>query len=267
MDQATFDAYVSANPPGTMSNNVAWGGKQPGVPASAQPAAQPNDYWSNFFMGGPSPVQMPQYDTTNQDQSRLEQQRVIQALQAQAAGDPNSQAQQQLRSAYGLAESQQSSLGSTMRGQSAGAAMRSIGQGQQDIARGLPGDQQMLQLQEQQAAQSMLAQMLQQQQQDIAQAQGMAGNTLGNRALEDQMKGFYLNGMLGQDVGASDRAAEIARARLGFNDQMRGLYTQLANNGVNGFTTGLSTWAGMGGGGGGGGGGGLTANDGSKDHA
>ena len=228
-----------------------------------------DSYWYNYFRRGlnssPAPVG---YNTTNQDQARLEQQRVIQALQAQAAGDPNSQAQQQLRNAYGQAQAQQSSLGSTMRGQSAGAALRGIQQGQQDIARGLPGDQQMLQLQEQQAAQSMLAQMLQQQQQqDIAQAQGMAGNTLGNRALEDQMKGFYLNGMLGQDVGASDRAAEIARARLGFNDQMRGLYTQLANNGVNGFTTGLSTWAGMGGGGGGGGGGGLTANDGSKDHA
>ena len=247
MDQATFDAYVSANPPGTMSNNVAWGGKQPGVPASAQPAAQPNDYWSNFFMGGPSPVQMPQYDTTNQDQSRLEQQRVIQALQAQAAGDPNSQAQQQLRSAYGLAESQQSSLGSTMRGQSAGAAMRSIGQGQQDIARGLPGDQQMLQLQEQQAAQSMLAQMLQQQQQqDIAQAHGMAGAQNDASALQNAMNQFYATAGSNYDISRGQIGAERNRAGLGFDLEGAGLTNallqQLSQSGAGALGT-ISNWS------------------------
>lgn len=248
------------------------GGSQPVslgmTEGNAGPPPGSNSYWYSYFRNalGQPPAQV-SYNTANSDQDRLEQQRVIQMLQAQAAGDPNSQAQQQLRNAYAGAQSQQSSIGSTMRGQSAGAAMRSIGRGQQDIARSLPGDQQMLQLQEQQAAQAMLAQLLQQQhQQDIGQANAMAGNALGNRGIGDQSQGFYLNGMLGQDIGASDRASEIARARLGFNDQMRGLYTQLANNGVNAFSTGLSTWAGMPSNSSGGGGG-LTANDGSKDHA
>lgn len=197
-------------------------GQRPGV--SSQ-----NPYWYDYFNSQYSrPYQATDFQTANQDQARAEQQRVIQALQAQAAGDPNSQAQQQLGQAYQGAQSQQSSLGSTMRGQSAGAAMRGIQAGQQGIQRSLPGDQQMLMLQEQQAAQAMLAQLLAQQQgQDISQAQGMANTALGSQGIYDQMRDFYLNGMFNADVGATERGNSIARAQLGFDDGTRDLNTQL----------------------------------------
>jgi len=217
MDQATFDAYVSANPPGQQVNNVFWGG---GVPSGNTPnPSQPQpDYWSQFFLNGPASVQMPQFQTANQDQARTEQQRVIQALQAQAAGDPNSLAQQQLANAYQGAQSQQSSLGSTMRGQSAGAAMRGIQAGQQNIQRNLPGDQQMLMLQEQQAAQSMLAQLLAQQQgQDITQAQGMANTQLQGQQLEDAIRQFYASQGLGHDIEQAQIASERNAGKLGFD--------------------------------------------------
>ena len=191
-------------------------------------------YWYNFFQSQyDRPYQATSFQTTNQDQARLEQQRVIQALQAQAAGDPNSQAQKQLAQAYQGAQAQQSSLGSTMRGQSAGAAMRGIQAGQQDIQRSLPGDQQMLMLQEQQAAQAMLAQLLAQQQgQDITQATGMANTAMGSQSIYDQMRDFYLNGMFNSDVGATERGNAIARAQLGFDEGTRDLNNQLLQQGA-----------------------------------
>ena len=139
-------------------------------------AANKNPYWDQYFkdqFGANLPSYS--YASGNQDQARAQQMQVIQDLQRQAAGDPNSLAQQQLSQGYGAAQAQQSSLGSTMRGQSAGAAARSTMAGQQGIQRGYAGDQQMLQAQEQQAAQAMLAQLLAQQQgQDITQATDMA---------------------------------------------------------------------------------------------
>ena len=165
-------------------------------------------------------------------------------MQRLAAGDPNSAAQQQLRQGYGAAQSQQASLGSTMRGQSAGAAMRGVQAGQQGIQRGYAGDSQMLQLQEQQAAQQMLAQMLAQQQgQDIAQAQGMAQGQLGAQSMDDALRQFYLSGMLNSDLLATEQQNQIARAGLGFQDQMNALTQQLVNNGVNAFGTGVTTAA------------------------
>lgn len=222
-------------------------GARPGV-------ASQNPFWYDYFQRqAAQPYAATPFQTGNQDQARLEQQRVIQALQAQAAGDPNSQAQQQLRDSYGLAQSQQSSLGSTMRGQSAGAAQRGIQQGQQQIQRGLPGDQQMLMLQEQQAAQSMLAQLLaQQQQQDIAQAQGAANTALGSQGIYDQLRDFYLSGMLGADTAATERGNAIGRAQLGFDEGTANLNTQLMQGGANAFGTGLATasqWGGSGQGG------------------
>ena len=206
-----------------------------------------DSYWYNYFRRGlnssPAPISNTApaaasaspapvgYNTTNQDQARLEQQRVIQALQAQAAGDPSSQAQQQLRNAYGQAQAQQSSLGSTMRGQSAGAALRGIQQGQQDIARGLPGDQQMLQLQEQQAAQSMLAQMLQQQQQqDIAQAQGTAQGSLQGQGILSDYYRQLMGGAL--ETGANKQQVTLGRglAEAGFNLDANKINQQFYND-------------------------------------
>lgn len=200
--------------------------------------------WSQFLLRGPAAVSPVQFQTGNQDQARLEQQRVMQMLQAQAAGDPNSQAQQQLANAYGAAQSQQSSLGSTMRGQSAGAAQRGIQQGQQQIQRGLPGDQQMLMLQEQQAAQSMLAQLLaQQQQQDIAQAQGMANTGLSAQQLDEALRQFYAQQGLGFDIEQGQIGAERNAGKLGFDLQGKDITNRFINQGIQAGGTALATGA------------------------
>ena len=252
MDDATFDAYVSANPPGANINGVNWGGAAPwkaipGMPATQNPAKTPEaNYWSNFYQNGPNAVTMPQFQTGNQDQARLQQQQVIQDLQRQAAGDPNSLAQQQLQQGYGAAQAQQSSLGSTMRGQSAGAAMRGVQAGQQGIQRGYAGDQQMLQQQEQQAAQAMLAQLLAQQQgQDITQATGMANGQLQGNALEEAMNQFYAGQGSKFDVNRGDIGGGYNSAQMGFNLDRSKITNDLFNRGVQAGATGLSTWAQM----------------------
>lgn len=227
------------HPPGTTGSN-------PLGPIGPQ---YESSYWDNYFKDqfNGTPVQGAQFNTANSDQDRLEQQRVIQMLQAQAAGDPNSQAQQQLRNAYAGAQSQQSSLGSTMRGQSAGAAMRSIGRGQQDIARSLPGDQQMLQLQEQQAAQAMLAQLLQQQhQQDIGQAHSMAQGSLQGQGVVDNYYRQLMGGAI--DSGAAGQQVALGRglANQGFdlesNNINQGFYRDLINAAATGTASAGSAW-------------------------
>jgi hypothetical protein len=187
---------------------------------------------------------MPQFQTGNQDQARLEQDRVIQDLQRAARGDPNSLAQQQLSQGYQNAQSQQSSLGSTMRGQSAGAAMRGIQQGQQGIQRGLAGDQQMLQLQEQQAAQQMLAQLLAQQQgQDITQATGMAQGVNQGNAMNEEMAQFYAQSGLDAGLNRENRDRDARLAALGINQQYTDLAQSNATNLMNAGAGLMSTFA------------------------
>lgn len=250
MDQATFDAYVASNPPGTATNGI-YGPPQIGINSQRDPFSgggtdiygqQQSDraaadagarWWEQFYSNGPASVQMPQFQTANQDQARAQQQQVIQDLQRQAMGDPNSRAQQQLRQGYGAAQAQQASLGSTMRGQSAGAAMRGVQAGQQGIQRGLAGDQQMLQLQEQQAAQQMLAQLLAQQQgQDISQAQGTANAALGGNEMNQAIQQFYsqqgLNAGLNREQTNWDRIV----AQYGFDLESQNIAKSLIDQGV-----------------------------------
>lgn len=240
MDQATFDAYVVSNPPGQANAQGLFGTSRPWGPRQVNPVGPTQDarapaeagaaYWTDFFNRGPSSVNMPQFQTVNQEQARNEQQRVIQELQRQAAGDLNSLAQQQLRAGYGQAQAQQSSLGSTMRGQSAGAAMRGVQAGQQGIQRGFAGDQQMLKLQEQQAAQTMLAQLLSQQQsQDIAQATGMAHGVNQGNALDESMRQFYAAQGLQGAIGLEQRNREGRLAQLGVNQTYANLAQQSAD--------------------------------------
>lgn len=148
--------------------------------------------------------------------ARWYQNQVIQALQRQAAGDPNSQAQQQLRQSLANAQAQQASLGSTMRGQSAGAAMRSIRAGQQGIQRTGAGEAQMLQLQEQEAARQMLAQLLAQQQGfDIQGAQAGANYKLGDTSLANAGMLAGLGGAVGQGIWQSQQGLQNAGLTLG----------------------------------------------------
>ncbi len=250
MDQATFDAYVASNPPGTATNGI-YGPPQSGLNSQRDPFStggsdiygqQQSDraaadagarWWEQFYSNGPASVQMPQYQTSNQDQARAQQQQVIQDLQRQAMGDPNSRAQQQLQQGYGQAQAQQASLGSTMRGQSAGASMRGIQAGQQGIQRGLAGDQQMLQLQEQQAAQQMLAQLLAQQQgQDISQAQGTASTTLGGNEMNQAMQQFYSQQGLNAGLNREQTDWERVLAQYGFDLENQNIAKSLIDKGI-----------------------------------
>jgi hypothetical protein len=105
----------------------------------------------------------------------------------------------------------------------------------------------MLQLQEQQAAQAMLAQMLAQQQgQDITQAQGMAQGTLGSQGMDDAMRQFYLGGGVGQDLASTQRDNDAARAAMGYQDQQSALTNQLFNAGVGAGAGALGTIGTMG---------------------
>lgn len=280
MDQATFDAYVASNPPGNSTNGIygppqiginstnGRGAYQPPLPTGAAHGSanvDPNSLggmgtspWTGFFEGqmNAGALNIPGYQIANQDQSRRYQQQVIQDLQRQAMGDPNSRAQQQLQQGYGAAQAQQASLGSTMRGQSAGAAMRGVQAGQQGIQRGLAGDQQMLQLQEQQAAQQMLAQLLAQQQgQDITQAQGMAQGVLGAQGLNDAMQQFYTSGYIDQLLGNYQWQADKGRAELGFDLEAQNLRDQNFRNATQAAAAGAGTLASMNWGGGNDGGG------------
>lgn len=157
-------------------------------------------------------------DRGSLDDPRRYQSQVIQALQQQAAGDMNSQAQQQLRDSFQRARAQQASLGSTMRGQSAGAAMRSIQAGQQGISRGQAGEEQMLKLQEQEAARAMLAQLLAQQQGlDIRQAGIGSDYRLGDTSLSDRGLLSSLGGDINKLISGKQYSNEVVGAMIGQN--------------------------------------------------
>ena len=242
---------------GRAARDRAAAGMAPDTLGKAERAAAAGAYnnpWSKFYssqLSQFSPHNNP-FNTTNQDQARLEQERVIQDLQRQALGDPNSRSQQQLGQSYGQARAQQSSLGSTMRGQSAGAAMRGIQQGQQGIQRGFAGDQQMLMQQEQQAAQALLAQMLQQQQgQDIGQAGAMAGSQLQDEALNQAMQQFYTQGVIQQGLGDYQYGSDLARTRLGLDLDAQNLQSEQNKQAMQAGGTALSTLMQQGGSGGG----------------
>lgn len=253
MDQATFDAYVVSNPPGTPSGPMGLYGTaalQPGAASASaiSPLYDQGRYkeWSDLARAGPTTNFTNQYQTDNQEQARLQQEQVIQDLQRAARGDPNSQAQQQLQQGYRGAQQQQASLGSTMRGQSAGAAMRGVQAGQQGIQRGLAGDQQMLQVQEQQAAQAMLAQLLAQQYgQDINQAQGSAQGALNAEQLNDQMVQFYASAGMQGDTNQLQSMQDFNRARYGFDTDAKGIQDESTRRLISGGATALTTGAGM----------------------
>lgn len=205
------------------------GGGKPVSLSTTNPNAAGDAYWSNYFASNVGATRPPVgLDLANQDQSRGWQQQLMQGLQRQAAGDLNSNAQQALRQGYTDARAGQSALGSATRGAGGAAGLRQGMMGAGNVQRGFAGDQQMLKLQEQQAAQAMLAQMLaQQRSQDSAQAQAMAANSLGNQNLNNAMTQFYLNGGISNDAGAAQIAAERARASLGFDLEGRALQQQL----------------------------------------
>lgn len=164
---------------------------------------------------------LPQYNSQYQDQSRAAQDALIQQLHAAAQGSMDTAAQQQLRQNVHTAQGQVAGAAAA-RGNfgGAGAGMRYARQAQGQI--GAQGDMaaQVLKLQEQQAAQALLAQMYQQQQgQDVTQANDLAQTALRSQGLMDQ---YYQGlGSLAQQgaVGQQQFNIDSALAQLGLNAQ------------------------------------------------
>lgn len=186
--------------------------------------------WTDFAQAqsfGASNLNLPGMQLGNQDQARQEQARVVQALQAQAAGSRDTLGQQQLQQGFNQASAQQRSLGSSIRGAGGGAGLRAGAMGAADTQRGFAGQSEMLRLQEQQAAQAMLAQLLAQQHaQDVGLAGSMASGSLANQQLNQDMERFY--GQLGNQsmLGDYQRAADYQRAKLGYDLESRDLATR-----------------------------------------
>lgn len=177
-------------------------------------------YRKNMFGGGALPL--PGMQLGNQNQAATEQARVLQALQAQAAGSRDTLGQQQLQRGYNQAAAQQRSLGSSIRGTGGGAGLRAGVMGAADTQRGLAGQSEMLKLQEQQAAQAMLAQLLAQQHaQDVGLAGALASGGLANQQLNQDMERFYGSGAVGADIYNYQRAFDLARAQAGYDLEAR----------------------------------------------
>lgn len=219
----------------------------PTTSLSTVPQASPqSQYWSHFFaQGAQAPTRAAiGFDTTNADQSRRWQDQLMQDLHRQAAGDPNSRAQQSLTQGYTDARQGQSALGAAARGTGGGAGLRAGALGAGSVQRGYAGDQRMLMTQEQQSAQTLLAQQLAQQRgQDAGQAQSMAANSLGNSTLNNAMSQFYTNGGIQGDVASQQLQADRARAQLGFDLEGKDIQSQLYNRFAGAAATGGATAA------------------------
>lgn len=173
---------------------------------------------------GGSNLNLPGMQLGNQNQARQEQARVIQALQAQAAGSRDTLGQQQLQQGFNQASAQQRSLGSSIRGAGGGAGLRAGAMGAADTQRGFAGQSEMLRLQEQQAAQAMLAQLLAQQHaQDVGLAGSMASGSLANQQLNQDMERFYSGEAMKDLAGRYQRGADFEAAMLGQNLEARNL--------------------------------------------
>jgi len=172
------------------------------------------NYWSNYFQNqGLAP--MPGYDTTAADAARQQQMQVMQQLQGLAAGDRNSQAQQELRASYGQAGQAQSALASSQRGVNAGAQAQQAQEGQGQVQTGLAGQQALLQQQQQLAAQQMLAQQLGlMQNQDLSQAQTGAGASLQAQALQQAMQQFMAGQGAQYSMGQTDIQNQLNNANF-----------------------------------------------------
>lgn len=203
--------------------------------------------WSAFLAGGPVAVTMPTYQTGNQNQSRALQQQAIQDLQQSAAGGLNTRAQQALGQSYGQARAGQQALGSAQRGVGGAAGLRHGQQSAASVQKSYLGDQQMLRLQEQQSAQALLSQLLQQQHaQDNAQAQGAAAVDNQGNDMNEQIRQFYANLGLKNDIEQSRLAGRAVDISTGLNDARYASTDRLMGNLANAGATALGTYSSMG---------------------
>lgn len=196
--------------------------------------------WADYFRNYQNfkPVQ---YQAELPEESRARQEALIQDIQKQAQGDPNSYAQQQLRKSTEAAAAQQRSLASTMRGQGAGAAMRQGAYGAAGVGRGLAGNQALLMLQEQQAARAQLEQALAQQRgQDIQQEMDRARATAVGRDLLDSGTLFKLGGEIEASSADAQRRARDLLTQMGLDLESDKAAGDMRNKLVEGAGTALS---------------------------
>lgn len=202
------------------------------------------DQWQQYFdsFGGSARPANIGLDTSNADASRGWQQALIQDLQAQAAGDPNSRAQQSLAQNFSGAENQQRALGSAMRGVDGAAGLRAGMRGSGQVAQGQPGAQQMLMLQEQQAAQQQLAQMLSQQRaQDAQGANAYSQNWLANNQTQNDWVNFMNQQGLGTALEQQQQLSELDRGILGTDVSNRDFAQRAAGQGMQALATAIQT--------------------------
>jgi hypothetical protein len=178
--------------------------------------ADPN---AGLYGGGASDPYS-QYNSQLADQQRQNQMEQIQRLQRQAQGDPESRAQKSLMAANKSAQDQQLSIASSLRGQTAGAALSSAREGAQNIERGLGNDQRMLYVQEQQDAQGRLGNALNQlRQQDLQQYQDRSNFAANEQQLRDQQNQFGLAGGINQAQWWSQQQRDQERVNQGLQAQ------------------------------------------------
>lgn len=227
------------------------------VSLSTRPNGNGDNFWANYFSAGATgaPRTNIGLNTTNADAARTWQTQLIQDLQQQAAGNPNSKGQQALAGAYAQARQGQQALASSARGTGGGAGLRAGVEGAGEVQRTFEGDKKVLMVQEQQAAQAALAQQLAAMRGlDANQANMMAANTQQNQGLEDAMRQFYTGGGIQQGISAAQTAADRARAQAGLDLEAQEAQSEAQQRALQAGATGLgvvSRYAGSGGGGGG----------------
>jgi hypothetical protein len=172
-------------------------------------------YWQDYFRNQFGNYgNLPNYQDRQQAEARRLQEQTIQDLQTQAAGNMNSRAQQELQGQNRMGQQSQYALASGQRGGDMRAANQMAGR----VGAQLPGQANVLKLQEQQAAQAMLAQMLAQQQgQDITQANDQSQMALRGQALQDAHNQFMMGQGAAQELGATQLQHDTNLMQAGYD--------------------------------------------------
>lgn len=185
-----------------------------------------------------------QIDTGNENQARGQQWNLAQMLSAQTQGQGPSLAQMQLQKATDANIRQAMALGASQRGVGAGAAMRSIANNTAMAQQQAGADSAALRLQEQQAAQNQLGQLLagmRGQDQSIAGSQAQLNQQvalanqqaqLGMTGLNDTQNRFY--GQTANDLYSQQMAAQQAReqAAIQYEGMLRGVAVNTQQTGM-----------------------------------
>lgn len=209
--------------------------------------------WQDFYKqvagrGAQAPVAGDPRYAQWQQQSRAQQQTVIQDLMRAAAGDPNSYAQQQLRSSMANARGGVAALGGAQRGQGAGSGLRGISATQAGVNAAQGAQSALLMQQEQMAAYNQLVQALQQgRQQDMGYDSMMAQQSLAGQGEADRMYQQMLGLGINDTVGRTQNQLGYGAAKIGVDtaqrEMDRNVYQSLLNAGGTAFSTAQQAFA------------------------